>query len=322
MARIIYMGTPAFAVPPLHALLEEGYDIVTVVTQPDRPAGRSRAPRPSPVKELARAREIPVWQPQHLRGDAVTHLGPLAPDLIVVAAYGEILRPEVLALPPHGCLNLHASLLPRHRGASPIVATLLAGDAESGITLMQMDAGMDTGAILAQEAIPLAALERQGELTARLAHVAAALLRHTLPAWLAGQITPQPQNDALATYCNVLRREDGRIDWTRPAVYVERMTRAYDPWPGAYTFLRSRRLHIWQASAAAGQTSPPGIIALEGGEIVVGTGAGRLVLEQVQLEGKRRMSAEEFARGQRDLEGALLDSEHTRPTTMNSYLSP
>jgi methionyl-tRNA formyltransferase len=308
MVRVIYMGTPAFAVPPLQALLEAGYDIVTVVTQPDRPAGRSRTPQPSPVKKWALQHDLPVWQPQRLRGQATTHLRTLAPGLIVVAAYGEILRPTVLDLPTHGCLNLHASLLPRHRGAAPIAAALLAGDDETGITLMQMDAGMDTGAIVAQEAISLAGQERRGELTAHLGQVAADLLRRTLPAWLAGQITPRSQDEAQATYCRVLRREDGRIDWTQPASYIERMTRAYDPWPGAHTLLRGRRLQIWQAGVKAGQTTAPGILSLQGQQIVVGTGAGELVLEEVQLAGKRRMSGEEFARGQRELDGVLLAS--------------
>jgi len=306
MVRVVYMGTPAFAVPPLQALLEEGYKIITVVTQPDRPAGRSRTPRPSPVKQWALQHDLPIRQPQRLRGEAEGQLHRLAPDLIVVAAYGEILRPNLLDLPPHGCLNLHASLLPRHRGAAPVAAALLAGDDETGITLMEMDAGMDTGGMIAQEAIPLSGQERRGELTIRLAQVAADLLRRTLPAWLAGQITPQPQDKAQATYCSVLQRKDGRIDWTRPAVYIERMTRAYDPWPGAYTLLHGRRLQIWRAKVASGLNIRPGIISLQNQKIVVGTGKEGLVLEEVQLAGKRRMNGEDFARGQRKLDGALL----------------
>lgn len=306
MVRVLYMGTPAFAVPPLQALWEEGYDIVAVVTPPDRPAGRTGRPQPSPVKAFAQAHGLPVWQPEHLRAGVVEQLRALAPELVVVAAYGQILRPEVLALPPHGCLNLHASLLPRHRGASPIAAALLAGDAVTGITLMKMDAGMDTGPIVAQEALPLTGQERQGELTARLAHIAAELLRRTLPAWLAGRLTPQPQDEAQATYCGVLRREDGRIDWTQSAVHIERMTRAYDPWPGAYTTLRGRRLHIWRAGVATGLAIPPGTIHLQGRQPIVGTGEGGLVLEEVQLEGKRRMTGAEFARGQRELVSFVL----------------
>jgi methionyl-tRNA formyltransferase len=308
MARIVFMGTPSFAVPSLQTLLEDGHEIVAVVTQPDRPAGRSGTARLSPVKELALQHGLVIWQPERLRGEAVERLREWAPDVVVVAAYGEILRPDVLALPPHGCLNLHASLLPRHRGASPIVAALLAGDSATGVTVMQMDASMDTGAVIAQESLPLTGQERQGELSVRLAQLAARLLRRTLPEWLAGTIVPQPQDAARATYCGVLRREDGQIDWTRPAAYVERMTRAYDPWPGAFTFLHGRRLHIWRAGVTTPPPVPPGTIALRGQQIVVGTGEGTLTLEQVQLEGKRRMSAAEFVRGQRELEGARLGS--------------
>lgn len=311
MVRIVYMGTPAFAVPPLLALLEEGYDVITVVTQPDRPVGRSRTPHPSPAKEMALLHNLTVWQPQRVRGEAIASLRGLAPDLIVVAAYGEILSPEILEIPPHGCLNVHASLLPRHRGASPIVAALLAGDDETGITLIQMDSGMDTGAIIAQEALPLSGQEHRGELTARLACFAADLLRRTLPVWLAGQIKPRPQDNAHATYCSVLRREDGQIDWTQPATYIERMTRAYDPWPGAYTFLRGRRLQVWRASVVVDQAIPPGIISLRGRQVTVGTGAGGLVLEEVQLAGKRRMNAAAFVRGLRELDGVLLSSAST-----------
>ena len=307
MARIVFMGTPSFAVPPLQALIAEGHEVAVVVTQPDRPAGRSGVPRPSPIKELALAHGLPVWQPDHLRGEAVERLRGLTPTVIVVAAYGEILRPAVLAIPPHGCLNLHASLLPRHRGASPIVAALLSGDSETGVTMMQMDAGMDTGAIVAQQSLPLTGQERQGELTARLAELAAGLLRRTLPEWLAGWITPQPQEDARASYCPVLRREDGQIDWTRPAPYIERMTRAYDPWPGAFTFLRGRRLHIWRASVLPQSIPlPPGTLTRHGHDLVASTGDGALLLEEVQLEGKRRLRTVEFLQGQHGLEETRL----------------
>lgn len=307
MARVVYLGTPAFAVPPLRVLLEEGHAVAAVVTQPDRPAGRSGAPGPSPVKVYAREQGLTVWQPQRLRGEAIEQLRALAPDIIIVAAYGEILHPSVLEIPPHGCLNLHASLLPRHRGAAPVAAAILAGDAETGITLMQMDAGMDTGAIVAQEKIALTGGERQGELTARLADLGAGLLRRVLPAWLAGEITPQPQDESQATYCLPLRREDGQIDWTWPASLIERMTRAYDPWPGAYTFLRGRRLRLWQVRVIADPPAlAPGVLIIAGRRLIAGTGEGALLLEQVQLEGKRRMSAEEFLCGQHGLEGTCL----------------
>jgi methionyl-tRNA formyltransferase len=308
MARVVYMGTPAFAVPPLQALLDSGHQVVTVVTPPERPAGRSGAPLPSPVKKLALEHGLAVWQPPKLRSPAAAEqLQALAPEVIVVAAYGAILPAEVLAIPPHGCLNVHASLLPRHRGAAPIVAAILAGDRETGITIMLMDAGLDTGPILAQEAIPLTGQEHQGELTARLAELGAGLLPCVLLAWLAGQITPQPQDASQATFCQVLRKGDGAIDWTRPAWHIERMVRAYDPWPGAYTFLRGRRLHIWRAAVVpGGEPARPGMVHVAGGKVLVSTGEGALDLQELQLEGKRRLTTREFLHGQRDLDRLTL----------------
>ncbi len=308
MARIVYMGTPAFAVPPLEALLEAGHQVVGVVTRPDRPAGRSGAARPSPVKELALREGLAVWQPPTLRSPAAAEeLRAMEPELIVVAAYGAILPTAVLAIPRHGCLNVHASLLPRHRGAAPIAAAILAGDSETGISLMQMDAGMDTGPIIAQASLPLAGKERQGELTARLAALGAGLLRSTLPDWLAGKIEPRPQDHSLATYCRTVRKEDGAIDWTRPAWQIERMVRAYDPWPGAYTLLRGRRLHIWRAAVVLGEPADrPGTLRAADGRMHVSTGEGRLELQEVQLEGRRRLAAREFLQGQRELQGVVL----------------
>lgn len=309
MARIVFMGTPAFAVPSLQALVEDGHDIVVVITQPDRPAGRGGRMQPGPVKAWAQEQGLAVWQPERLRGTVVEQLRALQPEVIVVAAYGEILRPEVLALPPHGCVNVHASLLPRWRGASPVAAAILAGDDKTGVSLMQMDAGMDTGPILAQESLPLQGHERGGELSARLAEMGAALLRRVLPEYLAGKVAPQPQDDSQATYCAVLRKEDGRVDWTRPAAYIERMVRAYDPWPGAYTFLRGRRLRLWRATVLPETPfQPPGTILVRDRHLLVVTGKGILALEEVQLEGKRRMSADEFLRGQPGLAGTSFAS--------------
>lgn len=313
MARVVFMGTPAFALPPLRALVEDGHDIVAVVTQPDRPAGRGGRMQPSAVKAWAQQQGLAVWQPERLRGAVVEQLRTLQPEVIVVAAYGEILRPEVLSIPPRGCLNIHASLLPRWRGASPVAAAILAGDDKTGATLMQMDAGMDTGPILAQESLPLQGHERCGELSARLAEMGAALLRRVLPEYLAGKVAPQPQDDSQATYCAVLRKEDGRVDWTRPAAYIERMVRAYDPWPGAYTFLRGRRLRLWRATVLPETPSqPPGTILVRDRQLLVTTGEGLLALEEVQLEGRRRVSADEFLRGQTGLAGTILST----PTDM------
>jgi methionyl-tRNA formyltransferase len=301
------MGSSSFSLPALRALAEE-YEVAAVVTRPDRPAGRFRHLLPSPVKALALERGLPLWQPETLRTpEARERLQALSPQVIVVAAYGEILRPEVLDLPPYGCLNLHPSLLPRWRGPSPVAAAILAGDRETGVTVIRMDAGMDSGPILAQEALPLSGQERQGELSVRLAEMAADLLRRTLPAWLAGEIVPRPQEEERATYCRPLRKGDGQVDWTRPAVYIERMVRAYDPWPGTYTFLRGRRLYIWRATPLPETLpGPPGTIHLDGRRLLVATGEGCLSLEEVQGEGKRRLPIEEFLLGQRGLEGARL----------------
>ncbi len=257
--RVVFMGTPAFAVPSLRALLDahniagRPARLVAVVTQPDRPAGRGGRVQLGPVKSAALAAGIPVLQPERLRRpESMAELRSYAPDLIVVAAFAQILSREVLELPRYGCLNVHASLLPRWRGASPIAAAILAGDASSGVTIMKMDAGLDTGPLLAVRAIALRADETTGTLTARLAELGAELLAETLGPWIGGALTPAPQDDAQATLTRTLRKEDGRIDWhDRDAGLIARMTRAYDPWPGAFTTYAGRTLKLWLAEALA-----------------------------------------------------------------------
>lgn len=309
VARVLFMGTPGFAVPSLQALVEAGYDVVGVVTQPDRPAGRGRRLMAPPVKEAALALELPVLQPQTLRHPEIVHqLRELAPDVVVVAAYGEILRPEVLAIPPHGCLNLHASLLPRHRGAAPVVAAILAGDEVTGITIMLMDEGMDTGPILTQSSMPVSSDDTAGALMEKLSYLAADLLIETLPAWLAGEIMPQPQDHEQATYHKLVRKQDGLVDWSLPAVEIWRRVRAYHPWPGAYTYWQGRLLKILRAQPLddwAGPGSPGEVIRTDQGIVVV-TGQGALLLEEIQMAGKRPMSVEDFVRGRRDLIGVSL----------------
>lgn len=214
MTRVIFMGTPEFAVPSLAALAAGAAAVVAVVTQPDRPSGRGQQLAMSPVKAFALAHGLPVWQPPTLKTpEVVAMLAELRPDVIVVAAFGQILRPNVLDLPPHGCINVHASLLPRWRGAAPVQAAILAGDQVTGSTIMRMDPGMDTGPILAQAALTIAPRDTGGTLTARLAQQGADLLAETLPRWLAGEITPRPQDASLATLCRPLRKEQGVIDW-------------------------------------------------------------------------------------------------------------
>jgi methionyl-tRNA formyltransferase len=301
--RIVFLGTAAFAVPSLRALAGAAWaDLAGVVTQPARPAGRGRATQPTPVQAAAEALGFPVWQPERLRRrEAVAHLRELAPDLLVVAAYGQILSPEVLAIPPHGGLNVHGSLLPRYRGASPVVAALLAGETMTGVTIMLMDAGLDTGPILTQASEPIRPDDTGASLTERLAERGAELLVETAPAWLAGRLTPRPQDDAQATMTRLVRKEDGAIDWRRPAAFIERQVRAYHPWPGAYTVDASgERLVIRAARALPDATGlEPGQGGRHAGRAVVGTGAGALEPRLVQPAGRRPMPYADYLHGRR-----------------------
>ena len=303
---LIFMGTPQFAVPSLERLWEE-YEVAAVVTGPDKVAGRGRKISFSPVKEEALAWGIPVMQPRSLKEEeVVASLLELEPQVIVVAAYGQILPPEVLAIPPFGCLNIHASLLPKYRGASPVSGALLAGEEEMGITIMLMDEGMDTGPILAQARLPIALEDNQGSLTEKLAYLGADLLLETLPRWLKGEIVPQPQEEDKATYTKILKKEDGLIDWRGSSVEIWRRVRAYNPWPGAYTEFEGRTLKILRARPIGGERGEPGlVVATKEGAAVV-TGEGLLALEEVQLAGKRAMGITEFLRGQRGIVGSRL----------------
>lgn len=313
--RLIFLGTPAFAVPSLQRLAETGaYDIVHVITQPDRPAGRGRKLRPSPVKEAAQALGLPVWTPETLKTpDAVAFLQSLQPDVAVVVAYGEILRPEVLAIPPKGFVNVHASLLPKYRGAAPIQAAILNGDRETGVSIMLLDEGMDTGPVLAQRVVPIAPDETAGSLSEKLAQVGADLLVETLPRWLAGEIEPAPQDHSQASITRLIRKHHGRIDWTQPAAVIERQVRAYTPWPSAFTTWNGRLLKVLRARVvdAPVQGLAPGTVVLhEEGPAVV-TGEGLLLLDEVQLAGKRPTTGKAFLQGYGDVVGARLGDEAT-----------
>ena len=256
--RLVFMGSPEFAVPSLLALAG-AYQVVGVVTQPDRPAGRGRALTPPAVKEAALGLGLPVFQPARLRApDATKEVAGWAPDLIVVAAFGQILREPLLDLPHFGCLNVHASLLPRWRGASPVQAALRAGDSTTGISIMKMDAGMDTGPILAQAVLPVKASDTGGRLTARLAPLGATLLLETLPGYLGGNITPVPQIEALVTLAPLLAKRDGRLDFTLRAEELERQIRAYDPWPGTFLEWQGRRIGILRGRAVSAPEVPVG----------------------------------------------------------------
>jgi methionyl-tRNA formyltransferase len=308
MARVVFMGTPEFAVPTLQAL-DEHHLVVGVVTQPDRRAGRGRKLTPSPVKEFALGRDLELLQPGNLRSpEAMQSLVDWEPEVIVVAAFGQILRPEVLGLPKHGCLNVHASLLPRYRGAAPIPAALLAGEDQTGVTIMLMDPGMDTGPILRQAPTPIGPPDTTASLTEKLARMGAGLLTETLPDWLQGRIRPQPQDESLASYCHPLQKADGRLDWTRSAIYLDRQVRACDPWPGAFTTWQGRRLKVlrvrpWPDRPMTGQ--PGSVISLEDSAGVV-TGEGLLELLDVQLAGKRATEIGPFLNGQKNFAGSTL----------------
>lgn len=310
MSKIVFMGTPDFAVPALQALIET-QTVVGVVTQPDKPAGRGKQLRPSPVKVAALAHNIPVYQPKSLRTEeAAAPLHQWQPDLIVVAAFGQILRPHVLNLPPHGCLNVHASLLPRWRGASPIQHAIMAGDAETGVTLMQMDEGLDTGPMFVKEAIPIAADETAASLHDKLAQLGAQMLRRYLDDILAGRITPQPQDDSASTYAPMIRKEMGQLDWTQTAVSLDRRIRAMTPWPGAFTYWQGTLLKIIAATPVTSSFTPsshaPGHVFMQDGQLLVATGCGALQIETLQLAGKRAMSSQEFVNGRADIIGAQL----------------
>ena len=314
------MGTPDFAAGILAAVLDAGYPVAAVVTQPDRPKGRKKEPVPCPVKELAASRGIPALTPTRVRRpEEIKKIRELSPDLILVAAFGQILPKELLELPKFGCLNVHASLLPAYRGAAPIQHAILDGCEETGVSIMQMDEGLDTGAVLAKRSIPIAPDETGGSLFDKLAALGADLLLETLPKVGTGELVPEPQpKESTTAYAAMLKKEDGRIDWTEDAKTIERKVRAFAPWPGAYTSLKGKNLRIWSAKVLEetrekepallpgeaknlkDRVSLPGtLLTLPDGSLAVKTGDGLLVPTEVQMEGKRRMSTAEFLRGSR-----------------------
>jgi methionyl-tRNA formyltransferase len=311
--RIIFLGTPTFAVPSLRSLCAQaagrGWQVVGVGTQPDRPAGRGKQLAQSPVKQYAVEQGLPLLQPATLRKDpaAVAALAALAPDLIVVAAYGLILPPSVLALPTYGCINVHASLLPAYRGASPITAAILDGRSETGVTIMLMDAGMDTGPALRQVTEPIVGDDTTASLSERLAETGAALLVDTLGAWLEGNIVAIPQDElpGEVSMCRLIKKEDGQIEWTMPAAHIERMVRAYTPWPAAYSTWRGEIFKVLEAGVLPGGAEPGRITATPQGP-AVGTGEGLLLLKSVQAAGKKAMPAAAFANGAQGFVGGRL----------------
>ena len=292
------MGSPDFSLPSLRELAKK-YEIVGVVTQPDRASGRGRTRKPPPVKMLAQELDIPIMQPEKLKQpDAMDQLYAWAPDLIVVAAFGQILKKDVLDLPKYGCVNVHASLLPRWRGAAPINAAILHGDEETGVTIMQMDVGLDTGPMLAKRSIRIKPDDTAGSIFQTLSTLGADLLIETLPEYLSGKIIPQPQPEEGATYASMLKKEDGKLDFTQIVNDLERRVRAFNPWPGTFmdfdgVNLKIHRAHIEEGSVSAGER------LIIQSQPAVGARGGVLVLDEVQPAGKKRMDGKSFLAGAR-----------------------
>lgn len=326
MLRLIYMGTPHFAVPALEALvrgrapgdiLEEGYEIAAVITRPDKPVGRKQEIVFSPVKQTALEHGLTVWQPGSLKKrENQEQLAAYQADLFIVAAFGQILPQAVLDLPRYGTLNIHASLLPKYRGSSPITEAILRGERETGVTIMLLDAGIDTGPLLLRRAIPVSEDETTASLTEKLADLGATTLLEALPRWIRGEIVPRPQEHALASHTRMLRKEDGRLAWSRPADVLARQVRAYIPWPTASTTWRGQSLKILAAYPGSTPAShePPGQVILDTLEIAgetrrvlrVSTGEGSLLVARLQLEGKKPLTADEFLRGHPGIVGERL----------------
>ena len=303
--KLIFMGTPEFAVPSLARLIEDGHEVAAVFTQPDKPAGRGKLVQAPPVKLFALERGIAVHQPARIKTNEEVRrvFETIAPDVCIVAAYGKILPEWLLGIPRLGCINVHASLLPKYRGAAPINWAIANGERETGVTIMQMDAGMDTGPMIAKRSLAIGEDETAPELSTRLARLGAEALAAVLPLIERGQITPEAQNEQEVTYAPILKREDGRIDWRMSAREIADRVRAFQPWPGTYTQFRGARLTVWRAreAEARSETAEPGTItSIDKSAITVACeGATALGVEELQVEGKRKMSARDFANGMR-----------------------
>ena len=302
--RILFCGTPHFAVPTfIHLLAQPDIEIAAVITQPDRPRGRGGQISASPLKDAAIAANVPVHQPEKIRSpQARDLLAKLAPDCIVIIAYGQIIPTALLTIPKLGWINLHASLLPKYRGAAPINWAIANGETQTGLTTMRIDAGMDTGNILLQEELDIAPEETAPELAASMAEAGAPLMLDTLRRIAAGNLASRPQNNSEATYAPLLKKEDGRIDWNRPAQEIYNRMRGFDPWPGAYSSFRGQTCHLWAEpfSLRTLVVSPPGSIVREDTQILIACGRATLLrLLSVKLEGRKQISSVEFANGAR-----------------------
>lgn len=297
--RIVFAGTPEFAVPPLRALLDSPHEICGVHTQPDRPAGRGRKITPSPVKVLAQESGLPVFQPETLKDEAAQRqLRNLNPDLMVVVAYGLLLPRAVIDIPPLGCINIHASLLPRWRGAAPIQRSILAGDSETGVTIMYIEPLLDAGPMLLKKSCPIGPDDTAGDLHDRLSRIGAEALLETLPSIAAGTAQPEIQDESLVTHAAKINKDDAQLDWSRPAAELQCQVRAFNPWPVAETVYRDQILRVWRATVVpASRSEPPGTLLIDGENLDVVTGHDCLRLLEIQLPGGKRISARDFING-------------------------
>lgn len=313
MTRVVFMGTPEFAVPSLRALCEEGYNVVGVFTQPDRPAGRGKRLTACPVKQFALERGLDVYQFERVKTpEGVARLRALEPDVMVTAAFGQILTREILDIPGHGTVNVHASLLPRHRGSAPINWCILNGEKQAGVTLMLTDAGIDTGDMLAARATPIGELETAGELTERLAELGAELLADKLPEYLAGGLAPVKQDEAQSSYEPMLDKAMGRIDWSRDARAIADQVRGLNPWPCAWTDMDEGRLKLYLARPVeSASDAAPGTVIVSGSKagLVVRCGRGALEILEMQAPNAKRMAAKAYLMGKRIDEGTVLGKE-------------
>ncbi len=306
--RLVFMGTPEFAVPALQRLIDRGEVVSAVVTQPDRPKGRGQQLAPPPVKLLAEGHGIPVLQPARVRGpEFIEVMRELRPDLIVVVAFGQILPKALLEIPRHGCINVHASLLPRYRGAAPINWCIINGEIETGVTTMQMDAGLDTGDMLLKKATPIGPDETAQALNDRLSVIGAEALAETLDLLVRDKLTPEEQNDLLSSYAPMLKKEDGLIDWDMEPQTIRNLVRGLTPWPGAYSFMGGKTLKIFRCRVAGGAGTPGTVLQADRSGLVIACRNGGLLVDELQLEGKKRLSAKDFLAGYNIKPGFILE---------------
>ncbi|MFL6417540.1 MAG: methionyl-tRNA formyltransferase [Bryobacteraceae bacterium] len=308
--RVVFLGTPEFAVPTLNALVSSGHSVLGVFTQPDRPKGRGQQVAESPVKQAALRLGLPVFQPERIRRpESFEQLRAFQADLMVVVGYGQIIPQSIIDLPRLGILNVHASLLPKYRGAAPIQWAIANGETTTGVTIMQIDAGLDTGDMLTKVSTPIGTEETAPELGVRLADIGAQLLVETIEQITRGDLKPEKQNDSEATLAPILKKEDGRVDWTMPAVQINNHRRGFTPWPGAYTAFRGQALALLATQAVDESSLAPGLVQADRKKLLVGTGQGALAISEVQPGGKKRMSAEAFINGYKPQSGERMGDE-------------